>query len=685
MNEISIILKAINKIDILSSPTEYTREILKVICDNLEYNFGSIIEIDNHGNGNMVSSYNLPRNYLEMVNNVEKPLLSSPSGEAFETGNVVVVNDPLSDPRLVPWHDIIHFFKLKTIIWVPLKSKGQVFGTYVLYDTKTRRVSLIEIRILKQIALIISNTVISNHYLDELNQKTKELQYEITERKKIEHHLKESEERFRTIAEQSLLGIVIIQDDRIAYVNKMMSQINEFSIEEMLNWTPMEFLKVIHPENKEGITENVKQHQARDLDLKCFNSSKIITASGKIKWVDIYSKSIIYQGKFADFALIADVTERMEAEQKLKETEEKWDSLTENSKDIILILDKNDIIQYINNTIHPLTPEEVIGTSIYEYVSKEHYDAIRKSLKKVYTTGNTESYEIPLDMLKINTQIDTLWFNTKAVPIKTDKEVSAVILIATEITERKKIEQKIKESEEKYRKAYNRADFYKDLFAHDMSNYLQVILSNIELTSILLKNKKKLNIAEENIFKIKQNVIKGANLISKVKLLSKLEESQIFFQLIDILAILQNVIKFLQNYFVDKEVKVEIDSPYDKIVVQTCEMINEVFENILINAVHHNINPITEILIIISEIEKDGKGFYKFEFIDNGIGVPDNVKEKIFQRGFMEDQSKKGMGIGLSLVKRIIDSTKGQIWVEDKIERHRSKGSNFILLFPRID
>lgn len=72
------------------------------------------------------------------------------------------------------------------------------------------------------------------------------------------------------------------------------------------------------------------------------------------------------------------------------------------------------------------------------------------------------------------------------------------------------------------------------------------------------------------------------------------------------------------------------------------------------------------------------------EFIDNGIGVPEDRKEIMFKRGNRELKGSKGMGIGLSLVKKIIKGYNGKIWVEDKVKGDYSQGSNFILLIPEI-
>ncbi|MBA7671576.1 Adaptive-response sensory-kinase SasA [subsurface metagenome] len=65
--------------------------------------------------------------------------------------------------------------------------------------------------------------------------------------------------------------------------------------------------------------------------------------------------------------------------------------------------------------------------------------------------------------------------------------------------------------------------------------------------------------------------------------------------------------------------------------------------------------------------------------MDNGLGVADDRKEIIFQKGYKEDKGGRGMGIGLSLVKKIIESYKGQIWVEDRVKGDYTKGSNFII------
>lgn len=100
------------------------------------------------------------------------------------------------------------------------------------------------------------------------------------------------------------------------------------------------------------------------------------------------------------------------------------------------------------------------------------------------------------------------------------------------------------------------------------------------------------------------------------------------------------------------------------------------------NAVKYNRNPKIEISIRLHEVESEKRKLIQIEFLDNGIGIPSDLKEKIFQRTSTRGKSVSGMGIGLSLVKNIIDSYSGKIWVEDRIPGDESNGSRFIIQIP---
>ncbi len=125
----------------------------------------------------------------------------------------------------------------------------------------------------------------------------------------------------------------------------------------------------------------------------------------------------------------------------LKISEEIWRSLTENTNDIIMIVDKLGIMQYINKTIPPFTVDETIGKSVYEYTPKEQHDIMRESIDKVFEMGKSDSYEVSSSIPGTG----NIWFRTKVIPIKRNNETVQVILISTNITEQKNAEELLKE------------------------------------------------------------------------------------------------------------------------------------------------------------------------------------------------------------------------------------------------
>ena len=99
----------------------------------------------------------------------------------------------------------------------------------------------------------------------------------------------------------------------------------------------------------------------------------------------------------------------------------------------------------------------------------------------------------------------------------------------------------------------------------------------------------------------------------------------------------------------------------------------------------HSDNHKINIDIKLSNYEENGVDYLKIEFIDNARGILDDEKQAILKKGFKKDRRSQGLGIGLSLVKKIIEGYKGRIWVENRVPEDYSKGSNFILLIPKAN
>ncbi|TXT67532.1 MAG: putative Histidine kinase [Promethearchaeota archaeon] len=140
---------------------------------------------------------------------------------------------------------------------------------------------------------------------------------DITERKIAETKLRESEEMFRTIAENSVMGIGIIQKNQVKYINKTVTNILGYSEEEVKTWTLEDMKNVIHPEDQKIILDNLTRKQKGEKNLPVNYRYRIFRKNGSICWIDNYSTPIIYNDHPADLITVIDITENIRAQQEL--------------------------------------------------------------------------------------------------------------------------------------------------------------------------------------------------------------------------------------------------------------------------------------------------------------------------------------------------------------------------------
>ena len=238
------------------------------------------------------------------------------------------------------------------------------------------------------------------------------------------------------------------------------------------------------------------------------------------------------------------------------------------------------------------------------------------------------------------------------------------------------LELRLVASETKYHDAYNRAEFYKDLFLHDMNNILQGIMSAKDLLTIRAKTDSRF---DEIPGLIEAQIFRAAKLISNIQKLSEAEEFKTALTPLDLSVALTKALSFVKQTYNKKNLQIQVN-PIDKpLFIYANPLLSDVFENILLNAVKHNNSPVIEIEVIISEEQLEKQRWVKVQFLDNGVGIPDARKNVLLERN-KEKFPIQGMRVGLSIVKAIIDSYAAKIWIEDRVPGEFSKGSNFILL-----
>ena len=372
------------------------------------------------------------------------------------------------------------------------------------------------------------------------------------------------------------------------------------------------------------------------------------------------------------------------------EIDKRYREIIENIEDGYFEVDLQGNYTYVNDYICRylgFSKKQLIGKSYTSMLNKKTYKEVYEIFNLVYKKnlpkGTFESKVIR------NDGQERTFEGTFYLRYDTSGKKVGFYGFTRDISEKKIVEEKIKESvqklkksEEKYREAYNRAELYKNLFYHDINNILSNIKLSISISEKYLDEPGKEREIKDLYKLIKGQFDRGAKLITNVRKLSNLENLEKSLKSVKAIKILEEAIKFVQNSRSLKDINIRIITSEKKIITRANEFLIDIFDNLLINAVNYNENPKKEVLIKISRQTKVNIGYVKFEFIDNGIGISDKRKELIFQEGFSEEKGSKGMGFGLTLVKKIIESYKGEIWIEDRVKGDYSHGSNFVFLIP---
>jgi PAS domain S-box-containing protein len=511
---------------------------------------------------------------------------------------------------------------------------------------------------------------------------------DITERKKVLQQLKESENKYRTLFESSIDGIAMTNlKGRIIDCNQAFINMLGYRKERLKNLTYFDITpKKWHKKETEIIEKQVMVRGYSDeYEKEYIRKDGIIIPISIKTWLVTDNEG----NPTGMWAIVRDITEKKRAERKLKESELKYRHIFENSPYSISLLTLDgkliDTNEATNMLLTIMDTSDIIGKNYRDFFSVDEKDKdliklFDKQFEQVIEQEKPSSFEF-----RIHKTLDGgyFWVNAHISLIKIGKK-RLIQLIIQDQTDIKIANKKIKKSERKYKEAYSRSNFYKDLFAHDINNILQNIQAFIDLISMKIQELEEIGDLDEILTIVREQVIRGAKLVSNVRILSEIEEKKIELEELDLISNLQNSINYIKNIFKQKDIDINLNYHTNLLYVQANDLIRNVFDNILINAVRHNENQKIEIEIDISESVFYGQNFAKIEFKDNAKGIPNEMKNLIFRRGYSNRDAVKGLGLGLSLVKKIIEIYDGQIWVENRVKENHKEGSNFVLLIPKV-
>jgi PAS domain S-box-containing protein len=245
-------------------------------------------------------------------------------------------------------------------------------------------------------------------------------------------------------------GIWIIDSEAYtAFVNSRMAEILGYVKEEMIGRHLFSFM------DEEGIKICKRYLERRRSGIKEQHEFEFVHKKGtKVHVLLAASPLIDSKGDYIGaIASVQDITERRQIEEALRESEEKWKSLVENTADIIVHTDIDGTIQYINKVFPGFSIEKIIGTKIYDYIQPECHKVVKECIDSVVRTGRCSNFEVA----GIGPDGMTSLYSTRVVPIMKDDQPTTLSMIATDVTDRRHTENALKESEERFRTLFNQA------------------------------------------------------------------------------------------------------------------------------------------------------------------------------------------------------------------------------------
>lgn len=296
--------------------------------------------------------------------------------------------------------------------------------------------------------LVVERTV-------ELEKINKQLQQEIAERRQAEEGLRESEIKFKSFAQQALVGTYLLQDGILQYVNPKFANMFGYTVEECLN--NMSFEILVYPEDLDNVKEQIRKRTLGEIESIHY-TFRGVKKDGQIFHVEIYGSVSFHKGRIAAAGAVLDVTERREVEKALRESGAKYRRITENMNDIVTEVDAFGIIKYTSPS-HEWNlgdnSENVIGRSSFDRVHPEDRERVAAIFGKAINTktGSEAEYRYR------HADGHYVWLRSSGRPMyDAAGEIEGQIISSTVITERKMAEfqkeaalESLKKEEEKYR------------------------------------------------------------------------------------------------------------------------------------------------------------------------------------------------------------------------------------------
>jgi two-component system sensor kinase FixL len=531
-------------------------------------------------------------------------------------------------------------------------------------------------------AILVITGVSVQFMLHNLWQSLAQAQQEITERKRTEIALQASEERYRIITE-------LISDYAYAYRIEPdgsfnLEWITGDSARRMTGYDPLEdigsSLILYHPEDRPRVEQHVRQTIAGQ---PTGDDYRILTKTGQLRWLHIDRRPVwdSRQQRVVRFYGVAqDITERKLAEEALRASEQKFRNIVEQASDAILLCDEKGVIVECNQAAEQMTGwprAEVLGRPLWdiqfllmpeETKSPATYERARALATQALQTGQSAWLNKPLEGQLQRQDGSRCHFQQVTFPIKT----TTGFMIGTfvrDITRGKQAEAEREQLIAELETKNAELERFTYTVSHDLKSPLITIngfLGFLEKDA-LAGNVDRL---KADIKRIGEATKKMERLLNELLELSRIGRLMNPPQGVSFEKIVLEALELVEGRLARRGVTVEVVEGLPNVYGDRARLV-EVVQNLVDNAAKFmGDQPRPHILIGVQQL--DGQPVFFVQ--DNGIGIEPPYQQKVFGLFDKLEANSEGTGIGLALVKRIVEVHGGRIWVESE---GNGRGSTF--------
>jgi PAS domain S-box-containing protein len=535
----------------------------------------------------------------------------------------------------------------------------------------------------------------------------------IAERKRAEEALRQSEEKYSTLVENSLTGIYIDQGGRIVFANNRFAEIFGYSRQEL---TGMESWQLVHPEDR-ALTDDIRAMRLQGEDAPSEYEARGLTEDGRTIWITRRNTRIDYKGRSAILGNVVDITTRKRAQEELRDSQERYYTVLEACPDPVVVYDMEGKGIYINpafTRVFGWTPGEVLGMKT-DYVPDENWPETQALIDKVLTGESVygiESRRYTKDGKIIDVSISAAsYLNSEGIPVGsvsilrdiTDqkqaeealrkahdqleqrvKERTAALARTTEqlkleLIERKRAEEEVRlahrdlaEKAAALQAANEELSQYAYVVSHDLKAPLRAIRNYSDFLCEDLEGS--LDGDQKTCLDgLERAVRQGEELVDDLLEFSRVGKWSGPTQKIDMGVLFQELMASL-DLSPDVDVVMANDWPT---IDSDPTLLRQIFQDLIRNAVKFNHSTRKRVEIGWHPAGKDYELFVR----DNGIGIEPRYHEQIFGV-FQRLHTRKeyeGTGLGLAIVKKAASKLRGSVRVESK----PGEGTTFFVALPK--